>query len=319
MPELSPPSAGTQDYVGDARNDDVLISVDGALLPRDQARISVFDSGFVLGDGVWEGLRLVHGRIAFLDRHFDRLWDGAKMLRIDIGLDRAELKRRLFEVVAANGMDDGVHIRLMVTRGVKRSPYQDPRLTIGKATIVIIPEWKRPRPEMFASGVSLFTVHIRRTGPAEQDQKLNSHSKLNCILACIQAMEAGADEALMLDDRGFVATCNSTHFFIVRNGELWTSGGGYCLAGITRDAVLRAARREGLPAFEKDFSLFDVYGADEAFTTGTFAGLVPVAKVDGRAIGAPRLAQHDASGPVTRRLRAAVKTIEVEEAEARDE
>jgi len=205
----------------------------------------------------------------------------------------------------------------MVTRGVKRSPYQDPRLTVGAATVVIIPEWKRPRPEMFARGIDLFTVHIRRTGPAEQDQKLNSHSKLNCVLACIQAMEAGADEALMLDDRGFVATCNSTHFFVVRDGELWTSAGGYCLGGITRGAALRAARREGMPAFEKDFSLFDVYGADEAFTTGTFAGLVPVARVDGRAIGEPSPDPGDASGPVTRRLRAAVKALEAEEAEGR--
>ena len=240
------------------------------------------------------------------------------MLRIDIGLSREALKARLFDVIEANGMTDGVHIRLMVTRGVKRSPYQDPRLTVGGATVVIIPEWKRPRPEMFARGLDLFTVHIRRTGPAEQDQKLNSHSKLNCILACIQAMEAGADEALMLDDRGFVATCNSTHFFIVRDGEVWTSGGGYCLGGITRGAVLRAARREGIPAFEKDFSLFDVYGADEAFTTGTFAGLVPVARVDGRTIGEAKPAPADASGPVTRRLRAAVKALESEEAEGRN-
>ena len=212
-------------------------------------------------------------------------------------------------------MTDGVHIRLMVTRGVKRSPYQDPRLTVGGATIVIIPEWKRPRPELFAHGVRLFTVHIRRTGPAEQDQKLNSHSKLNCILACIQAMEAGADEALMLDDRGFVATCNSTHFFIVRKGEVWTSAGGYCLGGITRGAVLEAARREGVPAFEKDFSLFDVYGADEAFTTGTFAGLVPVASVDGRTIGEAAPSGDDRSGPMTRRLRAALKALEAEEAQ----
>ncbi len=279
--------------------------------------MSVFDAGFVLGDGVWEGLRLVDGRLAFLDRHLDRLWDGAKMLRIDVGLTREALKARLFDVVEANSMTDGVHIRLMVTRGVKRSPYQDPRLTIGAATIVIIPEWKRPRPEMFARGVTLFTVHIRRTGPAEQDQKLNSHSKLNCILACIQAMEAGADEALMLDDRGFVATCNSTHFFLVRKGEVWTSAGGYCLGGITRDAVLRAARREGIPAFEKDFSLFDVYGAEEAFTTGTFAGLVPVASVDGRTIGDSQAAAGDRSGPLTRRLRAAVKALEAEEAQGR--
>ncbi len=317
MPDRTPLSAGTQDYLGDPRNDSVLISVNGALTPRAEAKVSVFDSGFVLGDGVWEGLRLIDGRIAFLSRHLDRLWDGAKMLKIDIGMSRDALKARLFDVIEANGMTDGVHIRLMVTRGVKRSPYQDPRLTVGAATVVIIPEWKQPRPEMFARGLDLFTVHIRRTGPAEQDQKLNSHSKLNCVLACIQAMEAGADEALMLDDRGFVATCNSTHFFIVRDGEVWTSAGGYCLGGITRGAVLRAARREGLPALEKDFSLFDVYGADEAFTTGTFAGLVPVARVDGRAIGEAPPDPVDASGPVTRRLRAAVKALEAEEAEGR--
>ena len=310
-------AAGSQDYVGDPRNDDVFISVNGELVPRPEAKVSVFDSGFVLGDGVWEGLRLNGGRVAFFDKHLDRLSDGAKMLRIDIGLTREALAARVFDVVEANAMRDGVHIRLMVTRGVKRSPYQDPRLTIGAATIVIIPEWKLPRPEMLARGLNLFTVHIRRTGPAEQDQKLNSHSKLNCILACIQAMEAGADEALMLDDRGFVATCNSTHFFIVRNGELWTSAGGYCLGGITRDAVLRAARRAGVPTHEKDFSLFDVYAADEAFCTGTFAGLIPVVKVDGRSIGEYPREAADASGPTTKRLRALYKALEAEEARGR--
>lgn len=316
-PDPNAPSAGSQDYVGDPRNDDVFISVNGDLVRRPDAKVSVFDSGFVLGDGVWEGLRLNGGKIAFLDRHFDRLWDGAKMLRIDVGLTRAELAGRLFDVIEANEMTDGVHIRLMVTRGVKRSPYQDPRLTVGKATIVIIPEWKLPRPEMLAKGLTLFTVHVRRTGPAEQDQKLNSHSKLNCILACIQAMEAGADEGLMLDDRGFVATCNSTHFFIVRKGELWTSAGGYNLAGITRDAILRAARRAGIPAYEKDFSLFDVYGADEAFCTGTFAGLTPVAKIDGRPIGEYSHAGDDASGPMTLKLRSLYKALEAEEARGR--
>jgi len=311
------PSAGSQDYDGDDRNDDVFISVNGELVRRPEAKVSVFDSGFVLGDGVWEGLRLHGGRIGFLDRHFDRLWDGAKMLRIDIGLTRDQLKTRLFDVLDANGMVDGVHIRLMVTRGLKRSPYQDPRLTIGAATIVIIPEWKLPKPQMLAKGLDLFTVHIRRTGPAEQDQKLNSHSKLNCILACIQAMEAGADEALMLDDRGFVATCNSTHFFIVRKGELWTSAGGFALGGITRDAILRATRRAGIPAYEKDFSLFDVYGADEAFCTGTFAGLTPVRKVDGRPIGEYDHATEDASGPMTQNLRGLYKALEAEEGQGR--
>ena len=212
-------------------------------------------------------------------------------------------------------MRDGVHIRLMVTRGVKRSPYQDPRLTDRRGD-----DRHHPRVEAAATGnagprADLFTVHIRRTGPAEQDQKLNSHSKLNCILACIQAMEAGADEALMLDDRGFVATCNSTHFFIVRNGELWTSAGGYCLGGITRDAVLRAARRAGIPAYEKDFSLFDVYAADEAFCTGTFAGLTPVRQGRrARRSASIRATPADASGPMTQRLRALYKALEAEEA-----
>ncbi len=306
-------ATGTQDYVGDPRNDHVLVSVNGALVPRAAASVSVFDSGFVLGDGVWEGLRLIGGRIAFLDAHLDRLYDGAKMLMIDIGLDRAALADRLFHCLARNAMTDGVHIRLMVTRGVKRSPYQDPRLTIGPATIVVIPEWKQPKPDVLARGIALFTVHVRRTGPYDQDPKLNSHSKLNDILACIQAMRAGADEALMLDDRGFVATCNSTHFFIVRGGELWTSGGGFCLAGITRGAVLRAARRAGIPAHERDFSLFDVYAADEAFVTGTFAGLTPVASVDGRALPMSGVA-GDASGPLTRRLRELYVALRDEEA-----
>lgn len=310
-------ATGTQDYVGDPRNDTVLISVNGALVPRDQAVVSVFDSGFVLGDGVWEGLRLIEGRIAFLDAHLERLYDGAAMLMIDVGLPREALAARLFDCLDANAMGDGVHLRLMVTRGRKRSPYQDPRLTEGAATVVIIPEWKAPRPEMLARGISLFTTHVRRTGPADQDPHLNAHSKLNDILACIQAMNAGADEALMLDDRGFVATCNSTHFFIVRQGELWTSAGGFCLRGITRGAVLRAARRGGVVAHEKDFSLFDVYAAEEAFVTGTFAGLTPVRVVDGRALpilGGP----DDASGPVTRRLRELYLRVRDEDARGRE-
>ena len=309
-------STGTQDYVGDARNDDVLVSVDGVLVHRDKAMVSVFDSGFVLGDGVWEGLRLIQGKIAFLEAHLERLYDGAKMMMIDIGLTREALVARLFECLDANGMEDGVHIRVMVTRGKKRSPYQDPRLTIGSATIVIVPEWKQPKPEVYASGISLFTTHVRRTGPADQDPKLNSHSKINDILACIQATAAGADEALMLDDRGFVATCNSTHFFIVRKGELWTSGGGFCLRGITRDAVIRAARATGVPVHERDFSLFDVYAADEAFVTGTFAGLTPVRIVDGRPL--PSLGDPtDLSGPVTRRIRESYFEIRDKEARGR--
>jgi branched-chain amino acid aminotransferase len=297
--------ASTHAYVDDPRNATVLISVNGQLVPRAEATVSVLDAGFVLGDGVWEGLRVLDGGIAFLAQHLDRLYEGAHTLRIDIGLTPAELSARLFACLAANGMTDGVHIRLMVTRGLKRTPYQDPRVTIGPATVVIIPEYKLPSPEIAKRGLKLFTVHVRRSGPDVQDQKLNSHSKLNCILACIQATEAGADEALMLDDRGAVATCNSTHFFIVRRGELWTSGGMHCLGGITRANILRVAREAGISAFERDFSLVDVYGADEAFCTGTFAGVTPVRTVDGRAIGfrtSPSPESGSVAGPVTRRL-----------------
>jgi len=233
----------------------------------------------------------------FLERHLDRLYEGAAAIALDIGLGRDELRRALYATLEANGMTDGVHVRLMVTRGVKRTPYQDPRVTAGPATIVIIPEHKQPSREVADAGIRLFTVHVRRPYPDVVDPKLNSHSKLNDILACIQAYTAGADEALLLDPHGFVATCNSTHFFIVRRGELWTSSGAFCLGGITRETVLRVAREAGIPAYEKDFSLTDVYGAAEAFVTGTFAGLVPVREVDGRTIGDP------GDRPTTRRLR----------------
>jgi branched-chain amino acid aminotransferase len=298
-------TTGTHEYIEDPRNADILISVNGELLPRDKAVVSVFDSGFVLGDGVWEGLRVIDGGITFLDAHLDRLCEGAKAIDMDVGLSREALARRVFDCLRANGMRDGVHIRLMVTRGVKRTPYQDPRMTIGPATIVVIPEYKLPKPEVAARGITLFTVHVRRTGPAEQDQKLNSHSKLNCILACIQAAKAGADEALMLDPAGFVATCNSTHFFIVRRGELWTSPPDYCLGGITRSNILQVARADEIPALEKRFSLTDVYGADEAFVTGTFAGLAPVREVDGRSIGEPGPPVR----PMTERLAALYKDL----------
>ncbi|HEY0660338.1 MAG TPA: aminotransferase class IV [Lysobacter sp.] len=273
------------DFHDDPRNADIRIWINGELKPRAEATVSVFDSGFVLGDGVWEGLRVAGGHPLFLDAHLDRLFEGAKAIALDLGMDRAALTRALYDTLAANDMHDGVHVRLMVSRGVKRTPYQDPRVTIGPATVVIIPEHKTPKPETLATGLSLFTVHVRRGYPDVQDPKLNSHSKLNCITACIQAIAAGADEALMLDPHGFVATCNSTHFFIVRKGEVWTSSGDYCLGGITRGNVLRVCREAGIPAFEKNFSLTEVYSAEEAFVTGTFAGVVPVRVIDGRLIG----------------------------------
>jgi branched-chain amino acid aminotransferase len=304
-------SQSVHDFHDDPRNRDILIYVNGAMKKRDEAVVSVFDSGFVLGDGVWEGLRVAEGHPAFLDQHLDRLYEGAKAIALDVGLDRDALTRAIYATLDANGMKDGVHVRLMVTRGVKRTPYQDPRVVIGPATIVIIPEHKNPLPDTIERGLSLFTVHVRRGYPDVQDPKLNSHSKLNCITACIQAYTAGADEGLMLDPHGFVATCNSTHFFIVRKGEVWTSTGEYCLGGITRANVLALCRENGIASFEKSFSLTDVYGADEAFVTGTFAGVVPVHTIDGRTIGKGR------RGPMVERLQSLYRALIAREVAAR--
>jgi branched-chain amino acid aminotransferase len=291
------PGHGTHDHLDDQRNAEILVSVNGSLMPRSQAVVSVFDSGFVLGDGVWEGLRVKDGHPAFLEQHLDRLWEGATAIALDIGLTRQALTAELYRTLAANGMTgDGVHVRLMVTRGPKTTPYHDPRMTAGPPTVVIIAEYKDPLLSTLQDGLSLFTVHVRRARPDTQDPKLNSHSKLNDITACIQAYTAGADEALMLDPDGFVATCNSTHFFIVRKSEVWTSTGKYCLSGITRSNVLRLCTENGIPAHERSFSLTDVYSADEAFVTGTFAGLVHVHTVDGRRIGTGR------PGPTVERL-----------------
>ena len=276
---------GTHQYVDDPRNKNILININGELFPRSEAKISVFDSGFILGDGVWEGIRLHQGHLAFIDQHMRRLYDGAKALDMAIGVSPSDLVDRIYKTCKANEMTDGVHIRLMVTRGEKATPYQDPRVTIGPATIVIIAEHKQALGLAQGEGVNLFTSHVRRGYPDVQDPKLNTHSKLNCIFACIQAAKAHADEALMLDPHGFVATCNSTHFFIVRRGEVWTSSGDFCLDGITRRNVIDVCKTNKVPVFEKNFSLAEVYGADEAFITGTFAGLTPVSQVDGRTIG----------------------------------
>jgi branched-chain amino acid aminotransferase len=295
---------GTHDFADDPRNARILINVNGRLVPREQAVVSVFDAGFVLGDGVWEGLRVSGGHPAFLEQHLDRLREGAAALALDIGRSRDELAAEIYRTLRANGMDrDGVHVRLMVTRGPKSTPYQDPRMSAGPATLVIIAEHKDPLPATVERGLSLFTVHVRRAQPDTLDPKLNAHSKLNDITACIQAYTAGADEALMLDPQGFVATCNSTHFFVVRGGEVWTSTGMYSLAGITRANVLRICARAGIPARERSFSLTEVYSADEAFVTGTFAGLVPVHTVDGRRIGDGR------RGPMVERLQALYRDL----------
>ena len=277
--------ASAQGYLPDPRNDQVLVYVNGDFVPRNEARVSVFDSGFVLGDGVWEGLRLVKGRLISLEAHLDRLFEGARSIALDIGLTRQGVVAAIEETLARNGMQDGAHLRLMVTRGLKRTPNQDPRFVVGPATIVIVAEYKTPLPAAKARGYALFTSTFRTTGPDAFDLRLNSHSRLNLIQALIQAIHAGADEALMLDPRGFVASCNSTNFFIVRGRELWTSTGAYSFKGITQANVIAAWRDAGNVARECDFTLAQVYSADEAFVSGTLGGVTAVTKVDGRVIG----------------------------------
>jgi branched-chain amino acid aminotransferase len=284
-PSATMPRSSAQGYVDDPRNDDVVVYVDGKFVPRNQAVVSVFDSGFVLGDGIWEGLRLVNGRLVALDQHMDRLYEGASAIALDIGMTRDALVAAIRATLDENGMVDGAHVRLMVTRGRKRTPNQDPRFALGRATIVIVAEYKTPNPEVKAAGLALFTSAFRCSGPDVFDLRLNSHSRLNLIQALIQAINAGADEALMLDPHGFVASCNSTNFFIVRDEALWTSTGRYNFKGITRSTIIELYRARGGVAHEIDFALAEVYGADEAFVTGTLGGVTPVTRVDGRTIG----------------------------------
>jgi branched-chain amino acid aminotransferase len=287
---------GTHNALDDPRNEQVLIYVNGELFPRHEAKISVFDSGYLVGDGVWEALRLHDGVLVFLDQHLDRLWQGAATIGLKIPFSREELTAALWQTIEANQMHDHVHVRFMLTRGTKKTPSQDPRLTISGPNLVIIAEHKQASPASRERGVTLFTSTIRRGSPDYLDPRLNCHSKLHEVMALVQALEAGADEALMLDIHGFVATCNATNFFMVKHGEVWTSTGQYCMNGITRGSVLRVCRAVGIPCYEKNFSLFDVYGADEAFVTGTFGGLTPVTAVDGRTIGTGTY------GSMTRRL-----------------
>lgn len=287
----------------DSRNESIKIYVNGELLPKKEAVVSVYDSGFMLGDGIWEGLRIYNGKIAFLNDHLDRLYASAKVLDFKIDLTRDEMVSALYDTLAANNMTHDAHLRLMVTRGRKKHPFQDPRLSVFGSTTVIIAEHSKPSTVVLENGMTLFTVHIVRGQPNSQDPKLNSHSKLNCITALTHAQKAGADEALMLDPHGFVATCNSTNFFIVRNGEVWTSTPRYCMNGITRQKVIDLCVQDGIPVYEKDFSLFEVYGADEAFVTGTFGGQTPVVKIDGREVGDGK------PGPVVKRIRELYKAL----------
>lgn len=288
---------GSQDFAPDPRNEKVLLYLNGDLVPRHEAKVSVFDAGFVLGDGVWEGVRLHKGAFLFLGAHLDRLYDGAKAIRLDIGLTRDEMIAALRRTTEANAMETGVHIRLMVTRGPKKAPNQDPRNALGKPTIVIVAEHKEPSEEIVTRGLKLVTSSIRCTPKEMFDMRLNSHSRLALIRAFLDVMDKGADEALMLDPDSFVSSCNATNFFTVKNGELRTSTGEFCFNGVTRANVITLARENGIPLKVANFTLDDIHASDEAFVTGTFGGITPVREIDGYTM------PQSLPGPVTARLR----------------
>ena len=287
--------ASTHDYHNDSRNDDILIYINGEYFQRSEAKVSVLDSGYLLGDGVWEGIRLHKGHLVHLDEHLNRLYSGAETLAMDIGLPKKEVKQALETTIQKTGMKSDVHIRLIVSRGIKKTPYQSPKVTMGNPTVVVIPEYKKANDEVKKKGITLATVTTRRDHTV-QDPRVNSLSKHNCIAACIEADRLGVDEGLMLDPHGFVATCNSTNFFMVHSGEVWTSTGEYCLNGVTRGAVIRLCREYNVPVLEKNFIPDDIHSADEVFVTGTFAGVIPVIWVDDNKIGG------GTRGPITKDL-----------------
>ena len=273
--------ASTHDYVKDSRNDNIKIYINGEYYHRSEAKISVFDSGFLLGDGVWEGIRLNNNKLIHLETHIDRLFVGAKSIAMEIHLSKEEIINAIWSTLKENNMISDTHIRLIVSRGIKSTPYQHPKVTISTPTIVIIPEYKKPNKDVIDKGIRLVSVQTRRDS-AVQDPKINSLSKMNCISACIEAENLGAEEGLMLDPHGFVSTCNSTNFFIVVNNEIWTSTGEYCLNGVTRGAIISLCKENNITVYEKNFLIQDVYNANEAFVTGTFAGVIPVVEIDGR-------------------------------------
>jgi branched-chain amino acid aminotransferase len=299
----------THDAEDDPRNRDILIYVNGELKHRDEAKVSVYDSGFLLGDGMWEGMRLYDGVWAFFDAHMDRFFDSCHAVSLDVGMDRAGIAAAMEMTRTANGMETDAHCRLMLTRGVKVRPFQHPSLSRSGSTLVIIMEHSKPVDRLHSAGIRLASVPQVRGLPHSQDAKFNSHSKLNCVIACLQAEQAGADEALMLDPHGFVNTTNACNFFIVRNGEVWTSTGDYCMNGVTRAKVIELCRKDGIPVFEKNYSLYEAYSADEAFLTGTFGAQTPVASIDGKRIG-------DGSRPITARIQGLYKQAVAEDVAA---
>ena len=287
--------ASTHDYAIDSRNDNIQIYIDGQFFPRADAKVSVMDSGYLLGDGVWEGIRLYNNHLIHLEKHLERLYEGAEAIQMDIGVSKSEMKSALERTLKKNEMISDVHIRLIVSRGIKSTPYQHPKVTIGHPTIVIIPEYKKPSPRLKIEGITLGTVSTIRNN-LTQDPRINSLSKHNCIAACIEADKMGVDEGLMLDPEGYVSTCNSTNFFMITSNEVWTSNGQHCLNGVTRHSVIDICKKKQVPIKEKQFSINEVHKADEVFVTGTFAGIIPVRSVDGNTIG------NGTRGPLTEKL-----------------
>jgi branched-chain amino acid aminotransferase len=291
---------GSQDFTPDPRNETVMVLLDGALVPARAAQVSLFDAGFALGDGVWEGLRLHKGALLFLDAHLGRLYRGAAALRIEIGMTREELTASLWSLLRANGMEDGAHLRLMVTRGRKSTINQDPRFTLGKPTIAVTAEFKQRAAE--AQPLALAMCLIRTSPPEIFDMHLNTHSRLNYIRALLEVIDEGADEAIMLDHRGFLASCNATNLFWVRDGTVFTSRDDFCFNGITRGNIIALCRGGAARLEQGDWLPDHLLAADEVFVTGTMGSVTPVGSLNGRAL-------PSAPGPITIALRDAYEGL----------
>jgi len=270
----------SHDFVDDKRNKNIKIYINGKFYKRKDAKISVFDSSTMLGDGIWDSLRYHNNNFIFLKEHLDRLYKDAKLIDLKIHLNRKKISEALIKTIKINKMKTNVHLRIIVSRGIKSTPYQSPKVTISKPTIIIIPEYKKPDIKAYKKGLKLVTVKTIRGPINVQNPQINSLSKLNCILACIEANKKNADEALMFDINGNVATNNSTHFFFVKNNTVFTSTGKYCVTGITRQKIIDLCKKNKIKVKEKNFKLNEVLSADEAFCTGSFAGIVPVNQIN---------------------------------------
>ena len=270
----------THSFIVNPKNESILININGEFFKRNEAKISVFDSGFLLGDGVWEGIRLHQSVLVYIEDHLDRIYKSAKGISLNIGITKEGIINEINKTLYRNNMKNDVHIRLIISRGNKITPYQNPNANVGPINFVIIPEYKKTNPDTYRNGIKIGRVKNVRPNNEILNPQYNTLSKLNCILASIEANKLGYDEGIMNDMHGFISTCNSTNLFFIKNTEIITSTGQYCLNGITRSKTIEICKKNNISCHEKDFTFEDISDCEEAFVTGTFGGIVPVSTLE---------------------------------------